>query len=183
MLDAALFTPRRADRTIRDDDWIKTFLKHADWGVLATSLDGQPFVNSNLFVYVENAHALYLHTATEGRTIENLRANPRVCFTAGQMGRLLPAKTALNFSVAYASVVVFGTAQRITDAAEAETALQALLDKYFPHLRPETDYRPITPEEVAHTAVIRIQIEHWSAKRKQAPEDFPGAFFYEAQNA
>ncbi|GAB4495838.1 MAG: 5-nitroimidazole antibiotic resistance protein NimA [Anaerolineales bacterium] len=183
MLDAALFTPRRADRAVIAEDWIKTFLQRAEWGVLATSLAGQPFVNSNLFVYVENAHALYLHTAAEGRTVANLLANPRVCFTVGRMGRLLPAKTALNFSVEYASVMVFGTAQRVTDSAEAEAALQALLDKYFPHLRPEADYRPIAPEELARTAVIRVAIEHWSAKRKQAPEDFPGAFFYEASHA
>lgn len=183
MPDESFFTPRRADRTITDEDWIKTFLRRADWGVLATSLDGQPFVNSNLFVYDENAHALYLHTAAVGRTLQNLLENPRVCFTAAQMGRLLPAKTALNFSVEYASVIVFGTARRVTDVAEATRALQALLNKYFPHLHPESDYRPITPEEVARTAVICVVIEHWSAKRKQAPPDFPGALFYEATHA
>ena len=35
-----------------------------------------------------------------------------------------------------------------------------------------------TADELARTAVYRIDIESWSGKRKQAEPDFPGAFFY-----
>jgi hypothetical protein len=56
--------------------------------------------------------------------------------------------------------------------------LQLLLDKYFPHLRPGRDYRPIIDSELAVTAVYRIQIQEWSGKQKEAPAEFAGAFFF-----
>ena len=161
-----------------DEDWIRDFLKRAMFGTLATVRDGQPFVNMNIFVYDETANALYLHTARAGRTRSNVEADGRVCFSVGEMGRLLPADTAMHFSVEYAGVVVFGRARIVDDEAEAERALQQLLDKYAPHLRPGRDYRPIQPEELAVTSVFRIDIEEWSGKRKVAPADHPGAFLY-----
>jgi nitroimidazol reductase NimA-like FMN-containing flavoprotein (pyridoxamine 5'-phosphate oxidase superfamily) len=169
---------RRQDRAVTDEAWIKAFLHRAPYGVLATSHAGQPFVNTNLFVYDEAAHAIYLHTAPVGRTQANVEANGRVCFSISEMGRLLPADVALEFSVEFAGVTVFGTATILTDETEKRHGLQMLLDKYCPHLRPGQDYRPITVEELQRTAVYRIDIEQWSGKQKQVADDFPGAFFY-----
>lgn len=169
---------RRADRAVNDEAWIRAFLHDAPLGFLATSYEGQPFLNSNLFVYDEPRHAIYLHTATVGRTQANVGHNARVCFSVATMGRLLPAEQALEFSVEYGSVVVFGRAASVNDSAEAEAALQLLLDKYAPQLRPGRDYRPITPEELKRTGVLRLDIDSWTGKRKQVAADFPGAFEY-----
>jgi uncharacterized protein len=170
---------RRRDRAVDDDAWIRVFLRRAPMGVLATvDHAGRPFVNSNLFVYDQAADAIYMHTARLGRTWTNVQRQARVCFSATEMGRLLPAKEALEFSVEYASVVVFGRGRVVSDEAEAAQALQMLLDKYAPHLRPGHDYRPPVPAELARTAVYRIDIEVWSGKRKRAAEDFPGAYTY-----
>jgi nitroimidazol reductase NimA-like FMN-containing flavoprotein (pyridoxamine 5'-phosphate oxidase superfamily) len=177
--DERLAEPRRRDRAVHDDEWIRDFLIYAPHGVLATVRDGQPFVNMNIFVYDEAKHAIYLHTAREGRTRSNVEAEERVCFGVSTIGRLLPAKVALEFSVEYAGVTVFGRAAVVTGDEEARAALQMLLDKYFSHLRPERDYRPITPEELARTTVYRIAIDEWVGKRKEAAADFPGAFLYE----
>jgi nitroimidazol reductase NimA-like FMN-containing flavoprotein (pyridoxamine 5'-phosphate oxidase superfamily) len=173
-----LAQPRRRDRAVDDEAWIRDFLHRAAYGNLATVSDGQPFLNMNIFVYDEGRHAIYLHTARAGRTWSNVGADGRVCFGVSSMGRLLPAPTALHFSVEYAGVTVFGRASIVADDAEAHDALQMLLDKYAPHLRPGRDYRPITPDELAATAVYRIDIAEWGGKQKVAPTDFPGAFVY-----
>ncbi len=169
---------RRKDRVVTDDAWIRDLLRQAPTGTLATACDGQPFVNMNLFVYAEDEHAIYLHTARNGRTRANVEAGERVCFAVSTMGRLLPAPTALEFSVEYAGVVVFGRGEVVADPDAARRALQRLLDKYFAHLRPGQDYWPITDEELAVTTVYRIRIDSWSGKQKVAPADFPGAFRY-----
>jgi len=169
---------RRPDRGVEDDAWIKDFLRRAPMGALATVADGQPFINSNLFVYDESAHAIYLHTARQGRTRTNVEGDKRVCFSVSEMGRFLPADTALEMSVEYAGVVVFGRGSVVTHNDEARRALQLLLDKYCPHLRPGRDYRPITDDETSRTSVFRIQITEWSGKKKEAPADFPGAFLF-----
>jgi len=168
---------RRRDRGM-DDDWIREFLRRAPFGHLATVDDGQPFINSNLFVYEASEHALFLHTARTGRTPRSLGSPRRVAFSAAVMGRLLPADEALEFSAEYAGVVVFGTARTLRDRGEKELGLQRLLDRYAPHLRPGKDYRAITAEELEQTAVYRVDVEAWSGKMKAASRDHPGAFTF-----
>jgi uncharacterized protein len=177
-LNSPVNAVRRSDRAVGDEGWIREFLHRAPMGTLATVFDGQPFINSNLFVYDEAHHVIYMHTARLGRTRSNVEEEERVCFSISEMGRLLPADEALEFSVEYAGVTVFGRASLINDADDAKHALQLLLDKYAPHLKPGVDYCPTTSEELARTAVYRITIESWSGKRKQADADFPGAFHY-----
>jgi uncharacterized protein len=169
---------RRKDRQVNDETWIREQLKHAPIGVLATVKDGQPYLNPNLFVYDEAQHAIYMHSARSGRTHDNIEQDAQVCFSISEMGRLLPASEALEMSVEFSSVVVFGRARIVEDAAEAARMLQMLLDKYFAQLKPGRDYRPIQAEELKRTAVYYVQIEAWSGKRKQVEADFPGAFHY-----
>ena len=169
---------RRRDRG-KDDAWVAAFLKQAAYGFLATvGQGGQPFLNSNLFVYDDTGGhcCIYLHTHRTGRTRDNLDRAEKVSFSAVAMGRLLPAPEALEFSVEYAGVVAFGTGRVVDEQDEARTALQMLLDKYAPHLRPGVDYRATTDDELKRTAVYRIDIEAWSGKQKEVPDDFPGAF-------
>ncbi len=160
---------RRGDRAMPGPAEIEALLARAQVGYTATSVDGQPFLHSSLFWYDAAARRIYFHTAREGRTHDNVLSNPRVCFSVAEIGRLLPADTAKEFSNEYASVVVFGRARLAQDEAEKRHGLQGLLDKYFPGQRPGRDYRPITAEELAATCVYAIEIDGWSGKQKVAP--------------
>lgn len=169
---------RRKDRAIENENWIKTFLQKAPFGAFAMVSNGRPMVNSNIFCYDEEAHAIYFHTASEGRTRSNLEKEQAVCFSISEMGRLLPAERALNFSVEYSGVTVFGNARVIEDQEEAQFLLQKICDKYFPHLKPEIDYATPSPEELKRTTVYKMTIDQWSGKEKKVEPDFPGAFYY-----
>jgi nitroimidazol reductase NimA-like FMN-containing flavoprotein (pyridoxamine 5'-phosphate oxidase superfamily) len=173
-----LTTVRRRDRAVTDEAWIRSFLHEEPFGSLATVREGQPFILGNLFLYDEERHAIYLHTARRGRTRSNVETDDRACFSVGRMGRLLPADEAREFSVEYASVVVFGRIGVVEDDAEALDRLQGLMDKYSPHLRPGRDYRPAEADHLRFTSVYRLDIESWSAKRNRAPDEFPGAHRY-----
>jgi hypothetical protein len=83
-------------------------------------------------------------------------------------------------SVEYDGVAIFGRARVLADDADRERGLRLILDKYFPHLEYGVAYRAITPEELARTAVYRIDVESWSGKRKRVDDDFAGAFRYGA---
>jgi nitroimidazol reductase NimA-like FMN-containing flavoprotein (pyridoxamine 5'-phosphate oxidase superfamily) len=160
---------RRTDRAISDDAEIADLLRQADICRIATSVNDQPFISANTFWY--DGERIFFHTATQGRTLTNIQHNPRVCLEVDWVGRWLPATTALEFSVEYTGVVVFGRARLLEDDAEKKRALQGLLDKYFPDLKPGADYRPITPGELEVTAVFAVDIEAWSGKRKVAPAE------------
>ena len=170
---------RRSDRAVTDEAWIKALLRRAPVGYMATVHGDQPFINSNIFVYDEPNHVIYMHTARVGRTPANVHHHEKICFTVTEMGRLLPADVALEFSVEYTGVMVFGTAVIVEDDVEATHGLQILLDKYAPHLTPGQDYRPPVAEELKRTAVYRINIDKWSGKKKEVEADFPGAYLYE----
>ena len=169
---------RRSDRDVADDAWIKEFLRHAPEGIMAMSVDDQPFLNARNFAYDPDRHAIYLHGARSGRTPTNIDANNRVCFACYEMGRLLPGARSVDFSVEHAGVVAFGKIVVVEDDEEARHGLQLILDKYFPHLKPEADYHSASAEDMKRTAVFRIDIEEWSGKQKVVEPDFPGAFFY-----
>jgi nitroimidazol reductase NimA-like FMN-containing flavoprotein (pyridoxamine 5'-phosphate oxidase superfamily) len=171
--------PLRKDRA-KDDTWIKAFIQRVPFGMLATEFQGQPFIKPTLFVYDEAEHAIYIHGALVGRMRTNLETNSRISFCIAEMGRLLPADTAMEVGVEYASVVAFGKAELIADTDQARRGLQLLLDRYFPHLKPGIDYREILPQELDITSVYRIKIESWSGKEDHARQDFPGAFSYQA---
>jgi nitroimidazol reductase NimA-like FMN-containing flavoprotein (pyridoxamine 5'-phosphate oxidase superfamily)/MOSC domain-containing protein YiiM len=194
---------RRSDRQVHDEAWIQVFMQNAPVGTLATMQDGQPYVNTNLFAYDAETHSIIMHTARKGRTRTNIENTTegtaqndatnsqdsnatlhgkQVTFTIMEMGRLLPAPESLEFSVEYASVVVFGKAHVISDEQEGLQALQLIMDKYAPHLKAghgdDSDYRPPVPEELKRTSVFRISIEAWTGKKKEV-ETHEGAYWYD----
>lgn len=179
---AALNIPRRRDRTVEDEGWIGQFLSVAPVGTLATVEDDQPFLNTNLFVYDESQHCIYMHTAQQGRTNTNLAASQasKICFTIMEMGRLLAAPVALNFSVEYAGVIVFGLGRVVEDSDECLNALNHLMLKYAPHLQFGVDYSVPTVEDLKRTAVYRIDITAWSGKKKEVADETPGAYWFAA---
>lgn len=169
---------RRRDRA-KGDDWVRAFLEAAVSGVLAMVVEGRPHLNSNLFAYDREGHRIYFHTARTGRTPDSAATGGPGTFTSTTRGRFLPASEALEFSVEYAAVMVFGTVRLVTDPAEALQALARVMRKYAPHLQPGRDYRPITVEELRRTSVHALEIEAWSGKEKIAPPDVPGAYVLE----
>ena len=61
-------------------------------------------------------------------------------------------------------------------ADDRGAALELLVQKYFPHLAQGVDYAEPSADELARTAVYRIDIEEWSGKQKVGEPGHPGAF-------
>ena len=148
----------------RDDNWIRSFLRTAKVGHIASSFDGQPFLNPSTFWFDEENHQIVFHSNVTGRVRSNLESNPKVCFEASELGRLLPSNVALEFSLQYRSVIVFGTARLVTDPVESRRVLYSLIQKYFPGMQAGKEYREITDKELKRTSVYAIKIEEWSGK-------------------
>ena len=148
----------------RGDDWIRAFLHTTQVGHIASSRDGQPFLNPSTFWFDEEHHEIIFHSNVTGRVRSNLENNSKVCFEASELGRLLPSNVALEFSLQYRSVIVFGTARLITDQVEERRVLYGLIHKYFPKMQAGREFREITDKELKHTSVYAIKIEEWSGK-------------------
>ena len=97
MTDAAWTRLRRADRAMRDPDDIEALLRRGRFGYTATTSGDQPFLHPTTFWYDQKARRIYVHGARQGRTLQNVTQNPRVCFGVAEMGRMLPAESACAF--------------------------------------------------------------------------------------
>jgi uncharacterized protein len=148
----------------RDDEWIRNFLREARVGHIASARDGQPFINPSTFWFNEQHHQIIFHSNVSGRVRSNIETNPKVCFEASELGKMLPSNVALEFSLQFRSVVVFGTARLIVDPDEARRVLYGLIKKYFPLMTAGREFREITDRELRSTSVYAIQIEEWSGK-------------------
>ena len=148
----------------RDDEWIRAFLRESQVAHIASSRDGQPFLTPSTFWFDEENHQIIFHSNIAGRIRSNIEANSRVCLEVSELGQLLPSNVALEFSLQYRSVIVFGTARLVSDPQQARRVLYGLIHKYFPRLTPGKEFREITEKELRSTSVYAIQIEEWSGK-------------------
>ena len=124
--------PRRKDRGVEDPSWIENFLEKAPLGMLAIPGEDSPLVNSNLFVYERESRRIYLHTARQGSTRQGAEEPVAAAFAVSEMGRLLPADTALEFSVEYAGVVAFGQLSVVREPEEGfRVGAEPRLEKTF----------------------------------------------------
>jgi nitroimidazol reductase NimA-like FMN-containing flavoprotein (pyridoxamine 5'-phosphate oxidase superfamily) len=148
----------------RDDEWISAFLREAKVGHIASAWDDQPFLNPTTFWFDETNHQIIFHSNVAGRIRSNIETNSRVCFETSDFGKLLPANVALEFSLQFRSVIVFGSARLSNDPKEARRVMYGLIHKYYPALTAGREYREITDMELKRTSVYAIQIEAWSGK-------------------
>ena len=155
---------QRRPHLTKDDTWIRAFLKEAKVGHIATSSNGQPFLTPTTFWYDEENHQIVFHSNVAGRIRSNIETNPKVSLEASELGKMLPSNVAVEFSLQFRSVIVFGTAKVVTDPDEARRLLYGLIGKYFPAMTAGKEFREITDKELRATSVYAIQIEAWSGK-------------------
>ena len=150
---------RKADREIRD--------RAAVWAIMAEALvcriglsdDRAPYVVPMNFGLGENC--LYLHCAKEGRKLDILRKNDRVCFEMDLLREIRKGLQACGWGARYDSVIGIGRAVFVADPAEKRAALDRIMDHYGaegPFFYPD--------ETLAQTVVIRIDIESISGKHR-----------------
>lgn len=155
-----LSTLRRADREITDQAAIEAILHRAGVGRLGLAVDNVPYVVPLNYVYYQGA--IYFHCADEGRKIDMLQLNPRVCFEVDEHYGTVRSNKPVPHSTHYASVIVFGQARIVDDLQQKFEVLQALLDKYAPGRH----YRPLRLNEAQGVTVVEIGIETMTGKAR-----------------
>lgn len=149
---------RRTDKAITDDQEITAILQKAHVCRIALADDDAPYIIPVNFA-VHKLH-LYFHSACEGRKIEILRKNNRVCFEVDEERGLITGETACSWSMKYASVIGFGRAFFIEAAREKEQALNFIMKKYT-----NSDLFTYDAKAISKVIVIDVRIERLSGKK------------------
>lgn len=148
---------RRINQEIEERHVIDSIIEQAQVCRLAMSDGDQPYVVPMCFGY--DGTNLYFHSAGEGKKIEVLKKNPKVCFEIEGDCELETADKACNFGMKYQSVIGFGTASFVDDIGSKRKALDVIMKKYSSG---SFDYPEKAVEKVT---VIKIDIDEITGKR------------------
>ena len=143
---------QRLPEYMRGDDWIRGFLQRGEIARIASRWDLQPFITPTTYFYDEAGHRIIFHSNITGRIRANIDRHPEVCVEISEMGKYLPSNVALEFSLQYRSVIVFGKARVIEDQNEQRQVLHKLIAKYFGKMKINQDCR-------AATDVVALRID------------------------
>lgn len=158
---------RRKDKEIKDKSAIEEILRQAAVCRIAMC-DGQtPYVVPMCFGYAGDR--LYLHCAPEGKKIDILRQNPRVCFEVDVDQELIRGTQPCKWSLKYRSVIGFGNAVLVEDLKEKQRALDVLME----HFGGEAYSYP--EDVLGRVTIIRIDIESLTGKQAGYPVTGGGA--------
>jgi len=149
---------RRADR-----EWGKEFalevIDNCEYGVAAISTgEDTPYCIPLSLVRV--GEALYFHCALEGRKLELLRKNPRVCISF--VSSNVAAVDA--FTTYFRCAMVEGTACEVTGREEKIAALRALCEKLTPTNMEDFDHA--IARSLGRTGVWKIHMDRVTGKEK-----------------
>ncbi len=122
------------------------------------SVDGAPRVIPTAILRV--GECVYLHGSNMSQLLRALASGAEACITVSIIDGLVAARSGFNCAVDYRSVVIFGTGEEVTDAAEKKR----LLDLFIQHMVPGHVVRPPKPKELAATTVMRFPLVVVSAK-------------------
>ena len=153
---------RRSEKQIRDRATVEEMLRRAPvCRIGLNSAAGYPYVVPVHFVYAEGS--IYLHSAHNGRKIEMMRQNPRVCVEIDELLGLKRAERACDFGSRFRSLIAFGRARTVEDKAAKSRALGLLMEKYAgkKHSRRGFDF---SPQELEGVSIIEIRIEEMTGK-------------------
>lgn len=156
---------RRPERASYDPAVLEAILD-AGWVVhVGLVIDGTAFVIPT--AYVRIGRALYIHGAAANRMLRAGAAGAEICATVTLLDGLVLARSAFHHSMNYRSVVIIGRAREVTDSAEKERVLAALLERLVPGRAREV--RAPTEAELKQTLMLELPLDEASAKIRRGP--------------
>jgi nitroimidazol reductase NimA-like FMN-containing flavoprotein (pyridoxamine 5'-phosphate oxidase superfamily) len=147
---------RRKEQEITDRAAIESIIAKSTVCRLALSTNDRPYIVPLCFGYADNA--LYFHTAREGKKIDILKKNNRVCFEVDCDHELVTDETPCKWSMKYRSVVGAGTASFIDDPESKRKALDIVMRHYAGQ---PSEYSPVNTDKML---IIKVEIESMTGK-------------------
>ena len=119
---------RRKDKEINSREEIETVIRRAKVCRLAMIDENEPYIVPLNFGYANNH--LYFHSAPEGRKIDILRRNSRICFEFDIDHQVVTGAKACKWGFGFQSVIGTGEAFFIDELAAKKKALDVIMRQY-----------------------------------------------------
>ena len=151
---------------VTDPEQILHILDTAKVLHLGLSVNDEPYVVPMNYGYVmeEGKLKLYLHSAVKGKKLDMMRANPNVFFEIDCDRLPFEGRVPCQYGLSYSSLMGRGNARIIEDVSEKIEAMKLLMKT-----QTQKDFE-FNERLVSIVAVIRIDVEEYSAKHRPIPE-------------
>jgi len=159
MEDHAVRTVRRQDREV-DEREARAILEKGQYGVLSTvDADGEPYGVPLSYVYRDGE--IYIHSAPEGRKVDNLTLTPGAHFSFCVVGttELQPEM----FSTRYESAIASGEVHELFGQEKIDS-LTWLIEKYSAPFQHEGAEYIASRQEL--TRVFALRVHRLTGKRR-----------------
>ena len=148
---------RKKEREITDPAELEQIIKQARVCRLGLVDGSEPYVVPVCFGHEDNA--FYFHCAPEGRKLELIRNNNRVCVEIDADVEITTAEKPCGWSTRYRSVIGVGRAHILEDEADKIHGLTVLMRQFG------KKGSAMAFDKADRTTVVRIDIENITGKK------------------
>ena len=156
----------KRERQVTDLSEIARILEAGKVLHLGLAVDNEPYVVPMNYghTFEDGKLTLYLHSALRGKKLDMMRKNPNVFFEIDCDLQPFEGKLPCQYGLVYSSIMGRGKAQIIEDVEEKKQAMT--------HLMKTQTGKDFSFEDklVSIVAVIRIDVEEYTAKHRPLPE-------------
>ena len=156
----------KRERQVTDYDQILGILDKGMVLHLGLAVNDEPYVVPMNYGYtMENGKlVIYLHSAVRGKKLDMMQANPKVFFAIDCDREPFEGKLPCQYGLVYSSVMGKGIATIVEDVEEKMKAMSILMKT-----QTGKDFS-FDERLVSIVAVIRIDVEEYTAKHRPLPE-------------
>lgn len=152
---------RRNEYEITDNKLIREILGKAEICHVAFHDDPYPYLLSlNFGLEYGPPVVLYFHCAPEGKKLDLIRRNNKVCFGIETDTKLVAGDLACDWSMQYRSIVGYGTLEIVEDRDSILHGLDVLMHHYSGQEGFEYD-----ESLLSRTCVLKLRVETLSGKQ------------------
>jgi nitroimidazol reductase NimA-like FMN-containing flavoprotein (pyridoxamine 5'-phosphate oxidase superfamily) len=156
----------KRERQVTDLNEIRRILETAKVLHLGLAVDDEPYVVPMNYghTFEDGKLTLYLHSALRGKKLDMMRRNPKVFFEIDCDHKPFEGDLPCQYGMVYSSIMGRGKAQIVEDVEEKKQAMV--------HLMKTQTGKDFSFEDrlVSIVAVIRIDVEEYTAKHRPIPE-------------
>lgn len=158
---------RRKDKALTELADLEVIILNSPYVTLGLNDNGEAYMVPLDFGYESDGKTsgtLYFHCAVAGRKLDIIKREPRVSLLFVSQHKFIDegdGSLACTLNTDYRSVMALGLARVIEDDVEKKAAIRCVLKRYG------CENRPVAPERLAKTALVRVDINEAVGKAYQ----------------
>jgi uncharacterized protein len=133
--------------------------------------DGDPRIIPTIHARIGDV--LYVHGSAASSTLRAIKTGLPVAIAITIVDGIRFARSMFEHSMNYRTVIVYGTAEEVTDPDELRRVFDVITDHVAPGRA--VDARPPTADEIRQTTFVRVSLDESSAKISEGFPEEPAA--------